>query len=46
MCVLVCKRDRDDVKNESATEQSQTLVFRITIARNQGVSQSHDTHMG
>ena len=22
MCVLVCKRDRDDVKNESAAEQS------------------------
>ena len=36
--MLVCKRDRDDVKNESATEQSQTLVFRITIARNLGVS--------
>ena len=40
MCVLVCKRDRDDVdvKNESATEQSQILVFRITIVRNLGVS--------
>ena len=27
MCVLVCKRDRDDVKNESVTEQSQVLVW-------------------
>ena len=38
MCVLVCKRDRDEVKNQSATEQSQIPVFRITIVINLGVS--------
>ena len=40
MCVLVCKRDRDEVKNQSANEQSQIPVFRITIVINLGVSQN------
>ena len=38
MCVLVFKRDRDEVKNQSANEQSQIPVFRITIVINLGVS--------
>ena len=39
VCACLCvERDRDDVKNESATEQSQILVFRITIVINLGVS--------
>ena len=31
-------KERDDVKNECATEQSQILVFKITIIRNLEVS--------
>ena len=38
MRVLVCKRDRDEVKNQSENEQSQIPVFRITIIINLGVS--------
>ena len=38
VCVLVQKREREEVKNEFVTEQSQLLGGRITIVRNQGVS--------
>ena len=38
VCVLVHKRERKEVKNESVTEQSQVLVCRITIVRKLGVS--------
>ena len=38
VCVLVHKGERKRVKNEAAIEQSQILMFRITIVRNLGVS--------
>ena len=38
VCVLVHKREREEVKNESLAEQSQYGGGRITIVRKQGVS--------
>ena len=38
MCVLVRKREGEEVKKEFVTEQSQVLGGRITIVRKKGVS--------
>ena len=38
MCLCVRETERDEVKNQSANEQSQIPVFRITIVINLGVS--------
>ena len=46
VCVLVHKTDREEVKNESVTEQSQYWGAELLSLESKGCHQSHDTHTG
>ena len=46
VCVLVHKRKREEVKNESVAEQSQYRGAELLSLESNGCHQSHDTHTG
>ena len=46
VCVLVHKTEREEVKNEFVTEQSQYWGAELLSLESKGCHQSHDTHTG
>ena len=46
VCVLVHKREREGVKNESVAEQSEYRGGELLSLESKGCHQSHDTHTG
>ena len=46
VCVLVHKRETEEVKNESVAEQSQYRGAELLSLERKGCHQSHDTHTG
>ena len=44
--VLAHKTEREEVKNESVTEQSEHWGAKLLSLESKGCHQSHDTHTG